>query len=93
MGEDGTAVGRVLRIKVVIDIRKPLMRGMKKGNFNNSRGACVSFQRRNEERDRRSEGTRVQNSVVLGSVVGLVAGAPMITEVIIGVHLGLEVTC
>ena len=28
VGEDGTAVGRVLRIKVLIDIRKPLMRGI-----------------------------------------------------------------
>jgi hypothetical protein len=27
-GEDGTAVGRVLRIKVLIDVRKPLMRGI-----------------------------------------------------------------
>ncbi|XP_062197318.1 uncharacterized protein LOC133900214 [Phragmites australis] len=28
VGDDGLAVGRVLRIKVVIDIRKPLMRGI-----------------------------------------------------------------
>lgn len=28
VGEDGMAVGRVLRIKVLIDIRKPLMRGI-----------------------------------------------------------------
>lgn len=28
VGEDGTAVGRLLRIKVLIDIRKPLMRGI-----------------------------------------------------------------
>ena len=28
VGDDGLAVGKVLRIKVVIDIRKPLMRGI-----------------------------------------------------------------
>lgn len=28
VGEDGSAIGRVLRIKVIIDIRKPIMRGM-----------------------------------------------------------------
>jgi hypothetical protein len=28
VGEDGTVVGRVLRIKVLINIRKPLMRGI-----------------------------------------------------------------